>query len=108
MDEAYEWVVENLPDIVAATLTPEDVRNILKAQIEYFESRGVAQNGSEKTGAGDGVVSAPETVDYIIERCKATGDEFLPEQIYPVIEVQLDYLRAIGAVGPVIGDESDE
>ena len=28
MDEAFEWVVEHLPDLVAATLTPGDVRRV--------------------------------------------------------------------------------
>jgi len=29
-----------------------------------------------------------------------TGEAYLPEQVYGVIETQLSYLRAIGAVGP--------
>ena len=37
LDEAYEWVVEELPDVVAATLTPDDVRRILRYQVEYFD-----------------------------------------------------------------------
>ena len=32
----------------------------------------------------------------------ATGEPYLPEQVYGVIETQLTYLRAIGAVGPVV------
>jgi hypothetical protein len=100
MDEAYAWVVQHLPDIVAATLTPADVRRILAFQIEYFEQRGVAKNGSHRSVPGEVIVGGAETVDYILARCKATGEEYLPEQIYPVVETQLAYLRAIGAVGP--------
>jgi hypothetical protein len=100
MDEAYAWVVQHLPDIVAATLTPADVRRILGFQIEYFERRGVAKNGSHQNVPGEVIVGGPETVDFILERCRATGEEYLPEQIYPVVETQLAYLRAIGAIGP--------
>jgi hypothetical protein len=100
MDEAYDWVVQHLPDLVAATLTPGDVRRILAFQIEYFERRGVAKNGSQLNVPGEVIVGGAETVDYILARSKATGEEYLPEQIYPVVETQLAYLRAIGAVGP--------
>ena len=37
LDDAYEWVVDNVPDDVAATLTPDDVRRILGFQVEYFK-----------------------------------------------------------------------
>ncbi len=100
MDEAYDWVVQHLPDLVAATLTPADVRRILKFQIEYFERRGVAKNGSHQVVPGEVIVGGAEVVDYVLERSKATGEEYLPEQVYPVIDTQLAYLRAIGAVGP--------
>ncbi len=98
--EAYEWVVEHVPDEVAATLTPEDVRRILDFQLEYFRRRGVSGNGSSNIPPGSVVVGGSETVDYILDRCAATGEAYLPEQVHAVVETQLGYLRAIGAVGP--------
>ena len=100
MDEAYEWVVDNVPDVVAATLTPDDVRRILDFQVEYFQRKGVSANGSMAQLGGPVVVGGAETVEYILERAAATGEAYLPEQVYAVIETQLSYLRAIGAVGP--------
>jgi hypothetical protein len=100
MDEALEWIVAKLPDIVAATLTVADVRRILSFQIEFFQRKGVAANGSSAKPRGDVVVGGSETVEYILERAKATGEEYLPEQVYSVVETQFAYLRAIGAVGP--------
>src|SRR5882672_9969121 len=73
-EEAYEWVVEHLSDVVAATLTPDDVRRILDFQLEYFRRKGVTGNGSSPNPPG------------------------------AVIETQLAYLRAIGAVGPPAAD----
>ena len=52
------------------------------------------------------VIGGSETVDYILERAEATGEPYLPEQVYGVIETQLTYLRAIGAVGPP--DDTDD
>ncbi len=103
-EEAYEWVVANLPDIVAATLTPDDVHRILDFQLEYFQRKGVTGNGSSAHPPGDVVVGGAETVDYILERSRSTGEEYLPEQVHGVIETQLAYLREIGAVGPPAGD----
>lgn len=105
-DDAYEFVVEQLPDAVAATLTPDDVRRILGFQTEYFERNGVAPNGARSEPAGDVIVGGPEQIEYICERAAATGEACLPEQVSAVIETQLGYLRSIGAVGPVVTDES--
>ena len=104
MDEAFEWVVAHVPDVVAATLTPGDVRRILDFQLEFFQRKGVAGNGSSAHPPGDVIVGGAETVDYIVSRSSATGEEYLPEQVHAVIETQLAYLRAIGAVGPPATD----
>ena len=37
------------------------------------------------------------------DRSVTDGLTFIPEQVYPVVETQLAYLRAIGAVGPRSG-----
>jgi hypothetical protein len=101
-DDAVAWVVANVPDDVAATLTPKDVRRILDFQVEFFKRKGVSANGSTAYPPGPVVIGGSETVDYILERAAATGDPYLPEQVYGVIETQLTYLRAIGAVGPPV------
>jgi len=112
-EEAYEWVVAHVPDIVAATLTPDDVRRILDFQLEYFRRQGVTGNGSGANRPGEVaaasgavVVGGPETVDFIVARAHATGEAYLPEQVHAVIDTQLAYLRAIGAVGPQADDPS--
>ena len=99
MDEALDWIVAKLPDIVAATLTEADVRRILGFQIEFFQRKGVAANFAIRD-RGVLFLGGAETVEYILERAKATGEEYLPEQVYSVVETQFAYLRAIGAVGP--------
>lgn len=99
-DDAYEWVVEHVPDDVAATLTPDDVRRILDLQVEFFKRKGVSANGSGRGPSGPVVVGGAEQVAYILRRAAATGESYLPEQVYGVVETQLSYLRAIGAIGP--------
>jgi len=98
-EEAYEWVVEELPDVVAATLTPDDVRRILRYQVEYFDSAGVAISGSNGvTPHAPAIIGAAEVVDHVLARAAADGDPFIPEQVHPVVEILLAYLAATGAV----------
>jgi hypothetical protein len=107
-DDSYEWVVEHVPDDVAATLTPDDVRRILDFQLEFFQRKGVSQNGSSARPSGPVVVGGAEQVAYILDRASSTGEAYLPEQVHGVVETQLSYLRAIGAIGPPAepGEES--
>jgi hypothetical protein len=107
MDEAFDWVVENVPDEVAATLTPHDVRRILGFQAEYFAQYGVSEDGGAAAKPGLAVVGGDETVNYILERAAATGESYIPEQVYPVVETQLEYLRAIGAVSTAVDEPVD-
>jgi hypothetical protein len=100
VDDSYEWVVAHLPDDVAATLTPDDVHRILEFQLEYFERKGVAGNGAEGKSPGPVVIGGAEAVAYILERAADTGEAYLPEQVYGVIDTQLSFLRSIGAIGP--------
>ena len=73
IDEAYDWVVARVPDDVAATLTPNDVRRILDLQLEFFRRKGVTGNGSSSNPPGDVVVGATETVEYILGRARRVG-----------------------------------
>jgi hypothetical protein len=108
-EDAFDWVVAHVPDDLAATLTPDDVRRILDFQVEFFKRKGVSANGSVAYPAGTVVIGGAETVDYILERCAATGESYLPEQVHGVVDTQLSYLRTIGAIGPAVGrDARDE
>jgi hypothetical protein len=106
--DAYEWIVEHVPDEVAATLTPDDVARILELQIEFFERHGVSRNGGSTATGGPVVVGGAEQVAYIVERSGDTGEAYLPEQVHAVVETQLAYLREIGAVGPQAASERPE
>ena len=108
VEEAHDWVVAHVPDDVAATHTSDDVRRILEFQLEYFEKKGVSGNGSSQRASGPVVVGGAEAIAYIVDRAAATGDAYLPEQVYGVLETQVSYLRSIGAIGPPARDEEDE
>jgi len=56
LDDALVWVVEHVPDDVAATLTTDDVRRILEFQVEFFKRKGVSSNGSTAYPPGTVVI----------------------------------------------------
>src|SRR5882724_11254036 len=107
-DAALEWVVQHIADDAAATLTVDDVRVNLDPQLQYFKAEGVSQNGSSAHHVGPVVIGGSETVSYILELAAAKGAVFTAEQVHAVVETQLAYLRAIGAVGSKADDFDDE
>jgi len=100
IDDAVEWVADRLPFEVSAVLSHNDVRQIIDWNLEYFRTRGVSGNGHSTIVPGPVVVGGAETVDYVMHRAHVAGIEVTPEQIHAVLDAQMSYLEAIGAVGP--------
>ena len=102
-DDAFDWVVAHVPDNVAATLTPDDVRRILDFLLEYLQQQD-GSTGATTAKAGSAgepvVVGGADEIAYILDRAAATGEAYLPEQVDAVIATQVAYLLAIGAIGP--------
>lgn len=104
-DEAVEWVANHLPFEVSAVLSHDDVRRILDWNLQYFRSKGVSGNGSTPHVETPIVVGGAETVAYVLDQANRTGMALTPEQVHAVLDAQMSYLEAIGAVGPEAGDE---
>ena len=106
LDEAVEFVASRLPFEVAAQLSHDDVRQLLRWHVEYFRTRGVTANG-DGVPAPTVVLGRNETVDYLLERAASVGLDVTPPQVHEVVEAQYGYLRAIGAIGPADPSEGD-
>ena len=104
-EEAVEWVCRHVSDEVAAVLTPDDVRHIINWHLEYFRLKGVSSNGHTAGGEGPVVVGGAETVDFVLMRAQSAGLVYTPAQVHAVLDAQMTYLEAIGAIGPVAGGE---
>ena len=104
-DEAVEWVANHLPFEVSAVLSHDDVRRILDWNLEYFRSKGVSGNGSTPHVQAPIVVGGAETVAYVLDQATRTGVDLTPAQVHAVLDAQMSYLEAIGAVGPEAGDD---
>src|SRR3954451_3149763 len=100
-EEAVEWVCRHVTDEVAAELTPEDVRQIINWHLEYFRLKGVSSNGHGASSDGPVVVGGAETVDFVLMKAQSAGFAYTPAQVHAVLDAQMTYLEAIGAIGPV-------
>lgn len=100
MDEAVAWVAEHLPFEVSAILSHADVRNIIDWNLEYFRSKGASGNGSRPHFDAQVVVGGAETVDWVLTKAHQSGAVYTAAQVHAVLDAQMTYLEAIGAIGP--------
>ena len=99
-DEAVEYVANHLPFDVAAVLSHGDVKRILDWNLEFFRSKGLSGNGSGPHVDAPIVIGGAETVAYVLDKAAQVGAEYSPQQVQAVLEAQMAYLEAIGAIGP--------
>jgi hypothetical protein len=107
VDEAVEFVADRLPDEVTAELSFDDVREILQWHIEYLADRGVALGkGDDRLVAGPLVAAEDDALAYVLGRAAEVGMEVDDVWVVQVLDVNEEYLRAIGAIGSAIADEA--
>ena len=100
LDEAVEWVAEHLPFEVSAVLSHDDVRRIIDLNLEFFRTKAASGNGHAAALEGPVVVGGAETVEYVLRRATALGESYTAPQVHAVLDAQMTYLEAIGAIGP--------
>jgi hypothetical protein len=105
LEEATEWVAANLPFEVAAELTHDDVSHILRWNLEFFRAQGATANGHGPDAPPDQVVVAgSETVAHVLAQARTLDRTYTAPQVLAVLDAQMAYLEAIGALGPA-GDD---
>ena len=106
LDEAVEYVSDELPGAAQARLTPDEVRTLLRAHMAQMRSKGlqppVAVDQVQEI-VDPVVVDETDAVAYLIDQAERLHIDVTDEDVAHVVDVQLAYLAAIGAVGPVCG-----
>ena len=100
LDEAVAWVAEALPFEVAAELSHAEVRQLVTWSLEHLAATRITGNGHGPARTGSSVVATGETVDHLLQRASSAGLACTPGQVHAVVEAELGYFRAIGAMGP--------
>lgn len=104
---ASEWIAARLPGEVTARLSYEELGQVLGWHLDWFASVGVASEHGE-TLAGDdvaheGSVAMEEAaVDAVVAKAVAAGEEIAAVDVVCVLDLQMQYLREIGAVGETV------
>lgn len=91
VDDAIVYIWERLPDDVVESMDRSDIRRILEWEMLYL------QQPSKRDGPA--VVGGVEVAQFVQDRAYETGHPYEPQTIFTVLDLQVDYLRTIGAVG---------
>ncbi len=97
VDDAVVYVWERLPETIAVSVDRSDIRRILEWEMLYL------QRPSRRDGPA--VVGGADAAEFIQERAYEAGHAYEPEAIFAVLDLQVDYLLAIGAVGDPVDPE---
>ena len=107
LEEAVQFVADRLPDEVTAVLTYDDVRSILRWHLEYLRDRGVPARRDLIAG-GPVVVEDDEGIAWVLGRADEVGLEVTDTEVAIVLETELAYFDAIGAIGAEVPEPPDD
>jgi hypothetical protein len=102
VDEAVDFVADQLPFEVSARITYDDVRALLRFHLEHIAAAGAP---AERWNAGRSrlvIVDDEEGAEVLMQRAIATGLDLTPDDVAAVLAAELAYFEAIGAVGPPV------
>jgi len=107
LEEAVDFVADHLPEASQARLTHDDVRRLLGWHLVQLQAKGlVPPDVVDRPQDIDDLVVVEEigAVGYLIGKAEQAGQDVEDVDVYRVVEAHLDYLEAIGAVGPPAED----
>jgi len=99
LEEAVNFVADRLPDEVTAILTFDDVRSVLRWHIEYLRDRGRPGPAGPERGRAPWSWEDDEGVAWVLGKADEVGLEVTDVEVAIVLDVELEYFQAIGAIG---------
>ncbi len=108
LNDAVLWIAQRLPDEVTARISYDDVALLLRWHLDWFQEVGVASRHGQELATDqvriDGAIATDEAaIDAIVARSLAAdGPEAV--DVVCVLDLQMKYLTAIGAVGDEVVD----
>lgn len=105
LEEAVDFVADRLPDEITARLSFDDVRNVLLFHCRYLERKGIAsERTAEDVGTALVVVPDDEPVAFVLGEVEAEGLDVTDAEVVAILDAELAYYEAIGAIGPQLAD----
>ncbi len=97
IEEALDFIWAGLGDDTKEFVRRRDVRRILEWEMQYL------QRPDQRDG--EAVVGGLDAAAYAQEKSYAQGYAYEPEVIFEVLDLQAEYLLALGAVGDPVDEE---
>ncbi|MEJ7584359.1 MAG: hypothetical protein WKF43_09810 [Acidimicrobiales bacterium] len=106
LEEAVDFIAERLPSDVAGRVSHDDVRWVLRTDVDLLEEAADDPTALDPPEALD----EDGAVGRILARADAEGRDVADVDIVAVLDARMAYLDAIGAIGPPVPDPgpSDE
>ena len=104
VDDAVEVVGEALPFEVSAVVSHEDVDEVIRWVLDWFDQLGIVSDFGEEMG-GDWVLDDRAVADeigaaeYTVAHAATERPDLDPVHVTVIVDAFLSYLRDIGAVG---------
>jgi hypothetical protein len=107
LEEAVVFVAERLPDELTARASYDDVRSVLAFHCDYLAAKGVAsERTADDIGSALVVVPDDEPVAFVLGRVEEERLELSDTDVVAILDAELEYYRAIGAIGPQLDGPS--
>jgi hypothetical protein len=97
LEEAVGFIGDGLPPAVASRLTYDDVRWVLRADVDLLEE---ATAESEHVELGTEVLDEGSSLARLLTAADRDGVELADADIAVILDGRTRYLKAIGAIGP--------
>ncbi len=105
--DAVEFVADRLPDVLSAKLSYDDVEAVLLWRLDHLRLRGSVTYGRADVTAAKAesrdeqvVTSDDDSVDYVLAKASKSGREIEALDVVVVLDLESQYLKSIGALGP--------
>jgi hypothetical protein len=105
LDEAVLHVAEHLSDDAARGLTMDEVHDLILFSLDHLRAKGLTAMPGEELAVGEGppvVVADDDAVAIVLGQADDAGMEVTDVAVVEVLDLLLDHLVQIGAVGPAV------
>lgn len=102
VDEAVDFVADNVPEEVSARISYDDVRALVRFHLEHLAAVGTPANRWDAARNRLVVVDDEEGAETLMVRAVQSGLDLTSDDVAAVLAAELAYFEAIGAIGPPV------